>query len=700
MLPTRKKHAGKKHAGKKQGGYCWFHLLLVTLPSVFPIVAEAKIPPINDLLELSLEELKQIQITVASPFRESDLVVGSTVALISEKEWQLAGARRTNDAIGHLPSTMVLPHVFGGEAIAIRGYAQLLSTRGLATLIDGVPVNSFASGTAQFSPANFGLATLSSIEMIRGPGSAIYGSDAFHGVYALNTFESHTDVNELGSRLGDNGYYQGFFRDSRQLNSSLRSNIAFSASGQGDQDRRYSYTDASGNTQSGSRDLNYGSQTGIIKLASDEEQLWSYRWGLYWDSYDAEQFPGFGRALSGSESALGATDWSGNDSRFAMTNLSIARILPNEISLEFNNFYWSNTTSWSYQRPLSLEGVSEVLSNQVNTRQGTELIFKQADNPWHTQWVASMGYNQQQVEEASNTNFAPDGSPLGKTQQAFSGLSRDIRDLFLQARTSLYDNKLQLLFGGRIDDYADFGVQRTPRMGVIVLPQPDLAFKLLYGEAFRAPDASELISNSITKTNPDLKPESSKSYEFTIMKHGYSGKTELTFFKNQWRDGITAIPSSDPNYSLEFANISKNNAWGLELSYQLVGSQWLANLSASYVRSENALTHTDYVAFPRVIVNAGLGYQLDNGLQLYLNNRFYTDVKAGPVTPDIPNPASLASYWRADFHMGKDLTPHLQLSLDIKNLFDRDNYLPSIASAEYGLRDEPFSASVGMRYNF
>src|SRR6187402_2696149 len=99
---------------RKQSSYCSSYLLLVTLSSGFPAFVEAKTPAINDLLELSLEELQQIQVTVASPFRESDLVAGSTVALISERDWQLAGARRTSDAIGHLPATLALPNLFGG----------------------------------------------------------------------------------------------------------------------------------------------------------------------------------------------------------------------------------------------------------------------------------------------------------------------------------------------------------------------------------------------------------------------------------------------------------------------------------------------------------------------------------------------------------------------------------------------------------
>jgi len=691
------KQIDKKQRNKKYFPHHLPHALLAILVAsqVAPVCAESAV---NDLLDLSLEELAQIQVTVASPFRESDLVVGSTVARVTAKEWQLAGAHRTSDAIGHLPSTIVLPNVFGSDAIAIRGYA--FSTRGLATVIDGVPVNNFSAGSAQFGLANFGLGALNNIEMIRGPGSAIYGSDAFHGVFALNTFEADADITDVSSGLGSEGYYQGALHDSHQLSSNLRSNIAFTVSGQGDQDRAYSYTDTStGQPQSASRELQYGSQTGVIKLVSDAAQPWSYRVGFYWDHYDAEQFPGYGRSLSQGKSALGATDLSGNDSRFAMSTLSISRILSNQITVQLNNFYWDNTTEWSSWWPSSA-GIWKSVSQQVNIRQGTDLVFKQADNAWNTQWVASIGYQHMQVDRARESGFAADGSLFSKTTPAFSGLDRSINDVFLQARTSLYDDKLQLLYGGRVDDYEDFGVQQTPRVGVILLPQTDLAFKLLYGEAFRAPIASELTNGAFTKGNPDLKPESNNTYEFIVMKREQHWKAELTFFKNHWQDGIATVPSSDSNYRLEFVNVSKNSAQGVELSYEIINNPWLVDLSASYVQSQNDLTDKDYVVFPRVILNAGFGYQLANGVQFYLNNRFFGNSKAGPITTAIPNPKSLSPYWRTDFHMGKELSEHLQLSLDIKNIFDRDNYLPSMASAEDGYLDEPLNLNLGMRYKF
>jgi iron complex outermembrane receptor protein len=168
------------------------------------------------LAAMPLEELfgLRVKVEAASLFRESDLKVGSAVAAIPEESWRSRGAQLTTDAISHLPGVIALPTFGGARGIAIRGYATELSVRGTATRIDGVPMNTFGGGTAQYTLPNFNLGTLDRIEMIRGPGSALYGSDAFHGVLSMKTFQSPRNVIQAEAEAGTLGRYHGFLRGS------------------------------------------------------------------------------------------------------------------------------------------------------------------------------------------------------------------------------------------------------------------------------------------------------------------------------------------------------------------------------------------------------------------------------------------------------------------------------------------------------
>lgn len=103
-------------------------------------------------MDMSFEELTEI--SVASLFSESRLEASSSVSLIKESEWQSNGARRTNEIMMYQTSAVPYTFLGGSNVFAIRGYSNRLSARGVATLLDGVPLNTFSFGTAQYFLSN------------------------------------------------------------------------------------------------------------------------------------------------------------------------------------------------------------------------------------------------------------------------------------------------------------------------------------------------------------------------------------------------------------------------------------------------------------------------------------------------------------------------------------------------------------------
>jgi outer membrane receptor for ferrienterochelin and colicins len=134
--------------------------------------------------------------------------------------------------------------------------------------------------------------------------------------------------------------------------------------------------------------------------------------------------------------------------------------------------------------------------------------------------------------------------------------------LFIQDDYSITD-QLTLNAGVRYDFYSIFGDTINPRVGLIYAPWQSTTFKLLYGEAFRAPNQSELHNEVGTITpNPNLKPEKLDTLEF-IIEHYFTQQLrgELNVFRTEIHDNIRSAPVGNQS---QFRNIGDVESIGVE----------------------------------------------------------------------------------------------------------------------------------------
>jgi len=365
--------------------------------------------------------------------------------------------------------------------------------------------------------------------------------------------------------------------------------------------------------------------------------------------------------------------------------------------VELNTYAWLADVEQETRVPRMSGGIGENRANIGDERYGASLTFRQNRPDNNTRWALSLGHDTLKIDEGHTTVLAEDNSILAELDEAFANKERYINSLVLEAKTSLLQEKLKLVYGGRIDQYNDFGTQQTPRLGVIFTPEPQWTYKLLYGKAFRAPTAFEIYGIGNLKGNPDLEPETVDTAEWAVTRDTDNWTVGVTIFTSYWRDGIIRVPSDDPNYRLEFRNVDKNRSRGVEASWQFQSQRWLADLSASWVKSENLTQDQEYLAFPRVILNAGLGYRTQDGTHITLTNRVHVDASSG-IDNEPENAATLDTFWRVDLSVLKDVTRKMQLNLGIRNLFDRDNFYPSLFNAENGVPAEGLSFSAGLNY--
>lgn len=626
---------------------------------------------LESLLDLSLDEL--MNVTVVSLFDETQLEASSSVKIVNEQDWQKNAARRTNEIMTYQPSTVAYPFLGGSNAFAIRGYSNTLSARGVSTLLDGVPLNTYSFGTAQYFLANFDIGSLSRAELIRGPGSAIYGTDAFHGVFSLSTYASKEDALETEIGLGSPGYARAHARFSQGVGDGSRLFGAVASTKSGDADIIF---ETSTPGVQGEREDAYISRTVFLRSESKLNEQWEADWGVYYNSWNGDQFPSFG------ESTLGENDVSDGEQEFYMLTANIKYSLNNRNSLEVKSFIWNTEQRFDYVFP------AVPFQEQEDRRYGVTAIYKDTGSKTDPRWLIGVGIDKTKVVSTE----------VSTGVQAFDGLERSINNLFADYRHSLDGGKLLLGAGLRVDDYSDFGSHVTPRLSMIYMLEDTEAIKLLYGNAFRAPVASEVTSSGTIQGNPALMPETIDTLELVWMKQEQMYSYNVTLFSSEWKDAIiivndTGLPAP---FTRRYENQGKFQSKGLELELTRLFEQWHLDGSYAFVQSEDMQKGEDFIAFPEHILQIGIDTAINDVTDFRLYNAAYFAMHANPD----PTAEKLETIWQVNMNINVKWGKDTEVAFDIRNLLNHKDPVPSLWGNEQGLPVEGIQFSAYLRMKF
>jgi outer membrane receptor protein involved in Fe transport len=229
-----------------------------------------------------------------------------------------------------------------------------------------------------------------------------------------------------------------------------------------------------------------------------------------------------------------------------------------------------------------------------------------------------------------------------------------------------------LLFnlGVRHDGYDTFGGTTNPRLAVILTPQDSTALKFLYGTAFRAPNAYELYyQDGVSQNaNPDLQPETIRTAEI-VLEQGIGGglKSVLSIYQYRIRNLITLEPDPiDPVNFSTFENIDRVRAEGIELELEgRLGRHLDGRVSYAYQNSLDEATGDRLTNSPRHLAKLNLSApvwkdKLSAGLEvLYLSGR---DTLIGDHTGGYA--VTNLNLWSRQWKRGPSI------SLGVFNLFD------------------------------
>lgn len=592
-------------------------LLFVTAVAGAGVPAGAAERPDEDAL-LELYGSERV-LSIATGREQSVSRAPAVASVITAEDIARIGARDLNEVLETVPGLHVSVSPVGYNPIyTIRGIYSEFNSQVLM-LINGVPITNAFVGNRGQSWGGMPVEGIERIEVIRGPGSALYGADAFAGVINVITFGHEGEQGyELGARAGS--------FDSRGAWSNARAELGdWKLSGY----LEYAETDGFDETidadaqtlfdqLSGTDASHAPGQVNIGGRALDARlELARGNW-LLRAGYQGRRDLGVGAGVA---QALDP-DGQGEADRLLIDVVHRDRDVADDwdITTQFN-FYDIANVSRLVLFPAGADFTAlgggafpeGAFANpdvfERHWRLSVAAIFDGIDD--HVMSFGSGAYYQDmyRIRESRNYGLTPFGVlfPLGQlvnvseTEPFIRPHDRTI--LFAYAQDEWrFARDWALTAGLRYDHYSDFGGSLNPRAALVWQVDYALTAKLLYGHAFRAPSFAEQfnINNPVTLGNRNLDPETIDTLELAFDLHPNDAlRMGLNLFYHRMDDIIRFV--DDPGATTKTArNAGRQTGYGLEYEISWSPSRVLA-LTGNYAfqRSRDEAMNADAGFAPR-----------------------------------------------------------------------------------------------------
>ena len=275
-------------------------------------------------------------------------------------------------------------------------------------------------------------------------------------------------------------------------------------------------------------------------------------------------------------------------------------------------------------------------------------------------------------------------------------VDRSVRNAAVLAQdTWSLGERFSLTAGLRFDDSSDFGSELTPRLAGVWKLTDHVRMKAYYGEGFRAPSVYELYVETVnnkenTLPNPDLEPERSQSYELSL--EGESGPFAgaVRVFHNDLEDAIEKVrvgfvdlggPNPTPQY--QRLNVDEATTQGLEVETRLyVAESFSLVLNGALMDSENEQTGEALFNVPEEKAHLGLEYDNpDSGWRAKL--RFnYVGEQLASLKGTTGTEAD--AYTMVDLYVARSFADRFQVFAGIDNVFDEElEHMPEEGTVVY-----------------
>ncbi|MBN2192892.1 MAG: TonB-dependent receptor [Polyangiaceae bacterium] len=606
---------------------------------------------VSDLAEMSLEELLDTRVTTASLTDQSLSDAPGVMTVVTRDEIRRFGGNTLMDILERVPSLTASTAYFADRStIAPRGDQIRVDSGHVLILINGRPTREgLAGGVSSEVLEAFPVSVIERIEVIRGPGSVLYGSNAFSAVINVITQEptegTEATVKAIGGVPGSYGEAVG----SRARVGGLGIVVGASTLKRADWSAPYRYSPPDTNEVT-AREVDIPDVREGAYLGLDYQDVRLMAAFTQWDhSYFFE-------------GTVGQNRW-----RRMFGDLGYRFRVSEKLGWEMS---LNATYTLAQMRSSTFPGVDrtshDIIGEWTNYVQLQRML----------RLVAGALFNQTTGKE----EFVGDARRLAV-------LEEDRSSGAFYAQLDFRPVKALALIGGvQANVYENVDPSAVPRAGLILQPIDKINVKVLYGRAFRAPSLNEIaLRHPELWGREDLGPETVDSLDAGVNYVGDRLLIGANYFYAKQRDIIMVdvVPSVIIDAPSRYENLGEVTLQGGEFEGKVyLSKDVFLTGSALYFQSVDGDDNENVTPVPNFGTKAGLSYMsTDNGVTASLFHIFQgpLDRKYDARLNPNPDPYHLLRLYGAfDFARAFDwrVAESLALFVEGQNLFDYEIFRP------------------------
>ena len=594
-----------------------------------------------DIYQFSLDDLINTDVITASRKPEKQHLAPGVISVISAQEIQQYGARNLRDVIDRLVGIQVLgSHQDFHSKTSIRAVNSSHHEDTVLILLNGRPVRQATDGGLNSDLyIGFPLKSIERIEVIRGPGSVIYGTNATSGVIDIITRDANSSINntEFDVSTGSFGMKQA------QL-SSLTGDADYSLNIQ------LNHLSADGDPVSGITDQDGNTGTYETGVNSDN-LLVSGRFKNFSINAMAMQ--------NHQDSASSAFQLPSNpiDLERYYIDLGYLHTFTSQWDISLNYTHSEDSAQWQIN-----ESIGDNFSDGRSQMLETILRGKLSDD-------LNLLFGASHVENESGFDR---GLPQGSKNSSSSAY----------AQFDYMTSKTQKFIAGvQWNNPDSISSDLSPRLGLIQGFDDNWWLKLLYSEAYRSPNLVETdLDAPQLKGVPTLDPETISTYDAQLIYQTSKEYFAVALYHSKLKNLIVRVPGTPTTHAnqgyVKFRGIELEGRLELTKSFNLI-----SNFSYQENNTDDGVKNGTFA--PQLMFKIGASHIYNNGLTLAIFNNYIgdsTDLSETNVAPAINPPAKAYNLLTANasidtgkmWGLGKSGQSILSLYLD--NMLNEDIY--------------------------